>query len=99
MAGGWAGSTRSKRLPNNWKALRADVLARDGHRCTRLEAGGARCTERASEVDHIDRANGDSPGNLASLCTGHHAQKTAAEGNRARTRARREPEAHPGITS
>ncbi len=96
MAGGWSGSTRNERLPNNWKRLRARVLDRDGHRCTRLEHG-ARCTQRATEVDHIDRDNGDSPGNLASLCTWHHAQKTAAEGNRARTRQRREAEPHPGL--
>ena len=97
MPGGWAGSSRHERLPNNWKQLRAGVLDRDGHRCTRIEAG-ARCPQVATDVDHIDRANGDSPGNLASLCAWHHAQKTAAEGNQARTRQRRAPEPHPGLT-
>lgn len=96
MAGGWAGSTRKSRLPRGWAGLRARILARDGHRCTRLE-DGQRCTQHATDVDHIDRGAGDYPANLASLCSWHHAQKTAAEGNAARTRTRRPAEPHPGL--
>lgn len=97
MGTGWHGSTRRDRLPHNWKRLRAGILDRDGYQCTRLEHG-QRCTQIATEVDHIDRTAGDSPGNLASLCAWHHSQKTAAEGNKARTRQARKPEPHPGTS-
>lgn len=96
MAGGWSGSTRAARLPGNWRALRAQTLARDGHRCTRLH-DGQRCAQPATEVDHVDRDGGNHPDNLASVCTRCHAHKTAAEGNAARTRQRRDPEPHPGL--
>lgn len=97
MGTGWHGSSRRGRLPKHWQRLRASILDRDGYQCTRAEHG-QRCTQIATEVDHIDRHAGDSPDNLASLCSWHHARKTAAEGNQARTRARREAEQHPGLS-
>lgn len=96
MPGKWVGSDRRSRLPANWAALRAHVLHRDTYQCTRLERG-VRCPYRATDVDHIDRHGSDAPENLASLCERHHDQKTAQEGNDARTRQAREPEVHPGV--
>jgi 5-methylcytosine-specific restriction protein A len=53
-----------------WRALRAEVLRRDGYRCA---VSG--CASRASHCDHIKpRALGgaDAPENLRSLCPHHH---------------------------
>lgn len=96
MPGGWVGSTRRGRLPGSWAAIRARVLRRDNYQCTKLERG-ARCPYRASDVDHVRPGAPDTDDNLTSLCRDHHAQKTAQEGNNARTRQAREPEPHPGV--
>lgn len=96
MPGGWVGSNRRSRLPRHWAALRASVLHRDNYQCTRLEHG-VRCWSLATDVDHIQPGGSDTADNLASLCREHHAEKTAQEGNNARTRQAREPEPHPGV--
>jgi len=59
------GSTRA------WRSLRAQILARDRHRC-RL------CGDPATEVDHIVRVidgGTDHPSNLRALCRDCHAQR------------------------
>ena len=96
MPGRWTDSTRNARLPRNWPALRAAVLLRDGGQCTAVEHG-QRCTERGTDVDHVQPSGADTPDNLASLCAWHHGRKTAREGNAARTRQRRDAEQHPGM--
>ena len=98
MPGSWAGSTRRKRLPGNWSSLRARMLARDNYQCRMIEHG-ARCEQIATDVDHIAPSGSDAPSNLVSLCATHHGRKTAAEGNKARSRQRREAEPHPGLLS
>lgn len=83
-----------------WRHLRLTILERDGHRCTRI-TNSTRCTAPANDVDHIipkSQGGTDDPSNLASLCSPHHAAKTSAEGNAAKQRQRRPPEAHPGLT-
>lgn len=83
-----------------WRKTRRFVLARDGHRCTWLE-GGRRCTNPATEVDHIrEWADGgiDDPSNLRSLCEPHHYRKTAQHANLTRWARRQRPEQpHPGV--
>lgn len=98
MPGGYAGSTRSARLPKGWDRIRAAVLARDGHRCTQLE-GRQRCPQVAAEVDHIIPGDDHRFVNLRSLCTHHHRAKSSAEGNAGRWRYKqaRTPEQHPGL--
>jgi hypothetical protein len=88
------------RLPADWLARRARVLARDGHRCT-ASNDGTRCTRAATDVDHIRRGDNHNETNLTSLCGWHHARKSSAEGNTARTRPTqaRPRERHPGRTS
>ncbi len=98
MPGGWDGSTRRQRLPGNWSSLRARILARDNYQCRMIE-DGARCEQIATDVDHIAPSGADAPSNLVSLCAWHHGRKTAQEGNKARTRQRREAESHPGLSS
>lgn len=97
---GWRNSTRKNTLPPNWGALRQKILARDGHRCT-WTIHGERCTERATDVDHIRPGNDHSPENLRALCRPHHRAKSSSEGGKARARKaikrQREPEMHPGI--
>lgn len=99
MASNWAGSTRRDRLPPDWSTIRARILERDGHRC-RWVQGDQRCTQTATDVDHIKNNDDDRDFNLRSLCPQHHRIKTAAEGNAARaklnTARRRQPEPHPG---
>jgi 5-methylcytosine-specific restriction protein A len=60
MPGGWKGSSRSARLPGNWATLRAAVLRRDNHQCTRL-TNGQRCPHPATEVDHIRAGDDHTP--------------------------------------
>lgn len=97
----WHGSNRAARLPHNWPQLRTAVLARDGHRCTRIRTDGTRCPETAAEVDHMRPGDDHRPGNLAALCGWHHQRKSAGEGGRAawmnRPPKRRPAEGHPGM--
>lgn len=84
-----------------WKATARRILKRDDYRCTWMD-NGQRCTERATDVDHIvpDFEGGtDDDANLRSLCPPHHRRKTAAEGVAARARnpRRRPAEQHPGL--
>ncbi len=95
----WEGSDRAARLPRDWRERRAKVLERDGHRCTVLMRNGSRCRDRATEVDHIVPGDDHRLDNLRAICAWHHARKSSAEGNAARTRlsSYREPERHPGL--
>ncbi|WP_396668131.1 HNH endonuclease [Microbacterium sp. R86528] len=85
----------SRRLPPNWRAIRAAVLARDGQQCTWDADGnapdhalGSRCTETGTgpggrlEVDHIVpryRGGTDEPDNLRTLCAFHHRERSARQ--------------------
>ena len=99
---GWAGSNRRERLPRDWRRRRAAVLARDGHQCCHIRSDtGERCTEQATDVDHIRPGDDHSLDNLQSLCAWHHAKKTASEAADARARRprlsrKRPPGEHPG---
>ena len=58
---------------DQWRAIRAVVLARDSHRC---RACGDECPQGEADVHHlIPRAAGgaDDPANLITLCDGCHA--------------------------
>ncbi|RKN09653.1 HNH endonuclease [Streptomyces radicis] len=97
----WATSNRRQRLPDDWPTRRAAALRRDGFRCVALLADGERCTEPATDVDHIVPGDDHALTNLQSLCSWHHARKSAREGqaaNRAKQRpSRRRPDKpHPG---
>ncbi len=52
-----------------WRTVRLAVLERDGHRC---QIGGPRCTQHATEVDHIvaidDGGAPYDPQNLRAAC-------------------------------
>lgn len=95
----WAGSTRAARLPRDWPAIRARILARDGHRCTR-------CGAPATDVDHVIPGDDHSENNLVSLCAADHRAKSGREGQAAGVVTRhlagqhlhRPPEPHPGLT-
>jgi 5-methylcytosine-specific restriction protein A len=97
---GWKNSSRRTTLPKNWPILRRLILQRDGHQCTWTDYG-QRCTEKATDVDHITPGENHSPSNLRSLCGPHHKAKSSAEGGKAsaqrRAKRRREPEQHPSI--
>jgi 5-methylcytosine-specific restriction enzyme A len=100
VSGKWSGSTRRSRLPADWPKIRSRVLKLDGYRCTRV-VNGVRCTERATDVDHIVNNDNHDETNLTSLCAPHHREKSTVEGNRARAAIRAEAkhpaESHPGI--
>ena len=98
----WHTSDRKARLPRNWKRIRATALERAGFRCEWVRVDtGTRCTELATDVDHVVPGDDHSPANLQALCAYHHARKSAREGAKAananRPRRAREPEPHPGI--
>lgn len=83
MSGGWSGRSATSRhdeLPPDWPAIRAEVLDRDGHRCVWILPSGARCPNAATEVDHIGSKNVHEKWNLRSLCSPHHAKRTAIQG-------------------
>jgi 5-methylcytosine-specific restriction endonuclease McrA len=92
-----AWTSRGRDLPPGWPAIRAAVLARDGHRCTAIRADGTRCPETTRlEVDHIGDRHDHRPANLRTLCHWHHAYRTAAQSHAAR-RANTQAPAHPGM--
>lgn len=105
-SGGWQGSDRRSRLPENWPSLRKDTLKRDGYRCTHVHSNGKRCSGKATDVDHKVPGDDHSPENLQSLCSWHHRRKSATEGANASNAKRREiqnrlrrVETHPGLLS
>lgn len=95
-------SARAARLPSDWATrIRPAVLRRDGYQCTWV-TNGRRCTVEATDVDHVQPMTDDHDlGALASLCSPHHAAKSAREGVSARAAVRaglRRPERrHPGL--
>lgn len=59
-----------------------------------------KCGLPANQVDHIERGDDHSPGNLQSLCEWHHNQKSASEGHAARAAKKlgKKPlKRHPGL--
>jgi 5-methylcytosine-specific restriction protein A len=65
---------------------------------------GLRCSEYATDVDHIRPGDDHSEANLRSLCEWHHQQKSSREGAAALAAKRRKieqrfrrNEAHPGL--
>lgn len=100
MTHGWHTSTRKARLPADWAARRARVLARDGYRCQARDSLGALCGWPANQCDHIAAGDDHSETNLQALCAFHHARKSSAEGHaaqRPRARQARVPEPHPAF--
>lgn len=104
--GSWSRSTRRKRLPKNWAALRREVIARDKVCQWRLPGGGL-CglpAPQANQVDHIVAGDDHELSNLQLLCEPHHAKKSSSEGwaalakrkRAAVDRMRRREEQHPG---
>ena len=61
-------------MPNNWSAIRAKVLRRDGRICQS-------CGDAATEVDHVEAGDDHDLSNLQALCTPCHRAKSAREGN------------------
>ncbi|MFF2123712.1 HNH endonuclease [Kitasatospora sp. NPDC058184] len=96
----WTNSNRLERLPRDWQTRRLSVLRRAGYQCEHIRHDTEqRCTELATDVDHIQRGDDHELSNLQALCRWHHGKKSAEEGSTARRkpRARRErdPEVHP----
>lgn len=94
---------RSAPLPKDWPRIRRRILKRDGWKCQRELATGGRCSEPATDVDHIIPAalgGGDEAGNLEALCRWHHNQKTGREASafaHAKPPRARPQETHPGL--
>lgn len=100
----WENSNRKSRLPSNWKMLRLHVLKRDDYKCQETDHG-KRCTDVATEVDHIVAGDNHRPENLRALCRRHHSKKSALEGavaakaarERKHNKLRRKEETHPSL--
>lgn len=90
-------SSRTTPLPPDWHRRRAKRLKMDGYRCVHIrEDTGQRCTERATDVDHIGEPDDHHIEMLRSLCSYHHLQKTGSQGGR-RVRQKRKASEHPGL--
>lgn len=96
MSGRWKDSNRARRLPPNWRRIRAQILARDP--VCKI------CGVRPSAFcDHIvAKADDHSETGLQGVCGPCHDQKSSREGNAAqkanpRPGRARPPEPHPGI--
>ena len=101
---GWENSDRRQRLPADWPVIRRRILRRDGRRCTVRDAYGVRCSEPATDVDHVLAGDDHRDANLRSVCRWHHQRKSSREGAAARAvqwrrnnRRFRRSEAHPGL--
>lgn len=105
MSGGWAGSDRRDRLPDDWPQRVAETRARAGGQCewkmSGRNGGRFRCTAPGTDCDHINPGDDHSAENRQWLCGRHHKSKTAAEGNTAKAaikaKGTRPPEQHPGL--
>jgi 5-methylcytosine-specific restriction protein A len=98
VSGGWKNSgDRKDSLPDDWEKRRLDVLARDDFRCVWKLPSGARCSNPATDVDHIGSRWNHSLRNLRSLCGPHHDKRTALQGNAAKPTLppRKPPEVKP----
>lgn len=103
MSGGWAGSDRRARLPDDWNWRREQVKQRAGGRCEEKipgrNGGRFRCSATGTDCDHIVRGDNHDLSNLRWVCARHHSAKTAAEGNQAKAAIKatgtRTPERHP----
>lgn len=82
----WASSNRRASLPKNWGEIRGRVIARDKAVCQWPLPFGGTCGNPANEVDHKNKPNDHTLGNLWLLCHDHHARKTQAEAQAARGR-------------
>jgi 5-methylcytosine-specific restriction protein A len=88
----WATSTRRLRLPREWPKIRAYILERDGHVCHVCHRPGA------DQVDHVVAGDNHHETNLAAIHSWPcHLRKSSAEGNAAKPKRLRPPEAHPGL--
>lgn len=101
MSGGWEGSDRKSRLPDDWPLLRRIVIERAGGRCEVIKRNGKRCWDDGTDVDHKVAGDDHSLSNLQLLCAWHHARKSSREGNAAQAAQRavlKYPiETHPGV--
>lgn len=100
----WAGSDRRSRLPADWDRIRKRILRRDGYQCRFVDEYEGRCTDLATDVDHIRAGDDHRESNLQSLCGVHHRRKSSKEGAEAQRVRRQEiggrfrrTEAHPGL--
>lgn len=100
MSGGWEGSDRKSRLPDDWPLLRQIVIERAGGRCEVVKRNGKRCWDKGTDVDHKVAGDDHSIQNLQLICEWHHKRKSSREGNAAKAlllgALKRPPEAPPG---
>jgi 5-methylcytosine-specific restriction enzyme A len=92
--GQWRDSTRRRRLPASWQAIRRECFAIYGPLCYL-------CSDFASDIDHVIPGDNHSLENLRPICKSCHTKKSSAEGGRAfqaqRPKRKRITEQHPGF--
>ena len=76
----WAGSSRARRLPNDWATRRRITRHRAGDRCQALDHAPG-CTGLGTECDHIVNNDDHALGNLQWLSAPCHRAKTQREAN------------------
>ncbi|WOC12583.1 HNH endonuclease [Gordonia sp. MP11Mi] len=84
-----------------WRAIRKQVIARDGNRCVDCGVHGDDVRLECDHIVPVAEGGTDTLENARMLCTTCHAVKTRAESNRGRARraarGHRPPEKHPGL--
>lgn len=88
-SGRWSGNRRP--YSKEWHRVRALVKRRSGGQCEHTTQG-MRCTNIATDVDHIVNLKSggtDTLDNAQHLCRQHHQIKTQAEATQARAKAAR----------
>lgn len=88
----WGTSNRREELPKDWAKIRLRVLTRCRYRCEYVGPSGARCHERATDVDHAVNRLDHSIDSLKGLCPEHHKRKTAVESREGKVAKRRKGE-------
>lgn len=97
----WTNNAPTNRIP---AATKRRIRTRQGNQCNTISF--AVCTGAVDEFDHIiniktlgiDRAKANDIDNLQGLCAPCHKVKTQREAQAARSRWKRQPEPHPGLT-
>ena len=98
----WARSNRQASLPDNWKKVRGRRLIMDSYLC---QINGRGCTDKATEVDHMNGPNDHRLTSLQSVCETCHKGKTNRESHVQKAAKRAEIESrfkrddgHPGMS-
>lgn len=99
MTHNWPGDPRTSTAA--WRALRTQVIRRDGNQCNHCGADGTRVRLECDHILNVKRGGTDTLANTQLLCVPCHKDKTADEARAGieerRARLHHPEETHPGL--